>query len=118
MICSVPSCNFVAHAKGFCYSHYKRLLTHGEVFPDKPLLKFPRKIQSICKNKFCGKIIDAHQKKYSGHYCSEECQKEWKDRPRKYHSPISGYNYVREKKHRYQTLFPHKYLPIILDLSL
>jgi hypothetical protein len=59
-ICSVGDCDRPVKALGYCGSHYKRWLLHGDVQADKPL----ERSKSICSvlRKACRKV--RHDKKH------------------------------------------------------
>lgn len=81
-ICSIPDCDKVHQAKGFCRMHYKRLLRNGD-----PLKRVRVKGGLGCK------VIGCEKRNYTGGYCSGHYVR-WKN----HGDPLAGMAFRGERQ--------------------
>jgi hypothetical protein len=71
--------------------------------------------QHKCANFLCGKIIFRGQRYGSGKYCCYDCSMECRYNY-VHKNNVVKYNLLKQWKSKHQTLFPHKWLPIVLEI--
>lgn len=116
--CVVPFCGRKEiHEKNLCSAHYQRFLKHGDTFDDVPIKKQRTKYQvKRCANHLCGRLMYSEQYNFDNKYCSKDCVIEmdiWKT--------VTNKEYIKRYKlinpfPRTERLFPHKWLPVILEI--